>query len=367
MDEEKTYWIGFSLFPGIGPVRFKLLTEFFGSAKSAWKADVSTLKKIKLGDKRTDEFDHFRKTVDLAGYRKQLVENKISVITLAESKYPKLLATIPDAPFVLYVKGKRGEHPLNLDRTIGVVGTRKMTHYGADVTMRLVSDLVSYGFTIVSGLAYGVDAMAHQTAIDCGGATIAVLGCGVDVIAPPSNARLYHDIADGHGAIVSEMPLGLRPNKGLFPARNRIISGLSLGVVVTEGADDSGALITARNAAEQGREVFAVPGPITSPFSRGPSKLLKNGAKLVEHVEDILEELHLPHTLTSTHNKQPHELVGLTKEETCIISCLENQQLHIDELVRASKLSIEKVSAALTILEMKKIIRDVGDKEYALL
>lgn len=158
----------------------------------------------------------------------------------------------------------------------------------------------------------------------------------------------------------------MRPNKGLFPARNRIISGLSLGVIVTEGADDSGALITARNAAEQGREVFAVPGPITSRYSRGPSKLLKNGAKLVEHVEDILEELHLPHTLTSTLNKK-HDLAGLTKEETCIISCLENQQLHIDELIRASKLSIEKVSAALTILEMKKIIRDVGDKEYTLL
>ena len=160
------------------------------------------------------------------------------------------------------------------------------------MTRLLVAGLVRYGFTIVSGLAYGVDAVAHKTAIDNGGKTIAVVGCGIDIIAPASNARLYQLIAEeGYGAIVSEMPLGMRPNKRLFPVRNRIISGLSLGIVVTEGAHDSGALITARYAGEQGREVFAVPGPITSPYSKGPLKLIKNGSKLVESVEDIIEEL----------------------------------------------------------------------------
>ncbi len=365
MDKETAYWIGFSVFPGIGPVRFKLLLTYFGSAKAAWEAPPSTLKKIKLGDKLTDEFDHFRKHTSIDEYIETLKKLHVSVLTLKDARYPKLLKQISDAPFVLYIKGKRGKEPINLSRTIAVVGTRKITHYGEDVTRRLVEGLVSYGCTIVSGLAYGVDAVAHQTTIDNGGVTVAVLGCGIDVIAPPSNAKLYHDIADGHGAIISEMPLGLRPNKGLFPARNRIISGLSLGVVVTEGADDSGALITARNAAEQGREVFAVPGPITSPYSRGPAKLLKNGAKLVENVEDIIDELGLE---KKTYKKKlQRDFVGLSEEEKNIVSLLLDRQLHVDELIRISGLPIEKVSATLTILEMKGVIGDIGDKEYTLL
>lgn len=292
MKDETSYWVAFSVFPGIGPVRFKLLLDYFGTAKAAWEGASDLLKRIKLGETVTNQFTHFRKTFNLDDYIQKLERQHIAVLTLRDPRYPKLLKQIADAPFVLYIKAKSGMEKINLDRTIGVVGTRKITHYGQDVTRKLVEGLVSYGFTIVSGLAYGVDAMAHQATIDSGGKTIAVLGSGIDIIAPASNARLYHQIGEeGCGAIVSEMPLGLRPNKGLFPARNRIISGLSLGVLVTEGADDSGALITARNAAEQGRDVFAVPGPITSLFSKGPAQLIKKGAKLVENVEDILEEL----------------------------------------------------------------------------
>ncbi len=291
MDEETTCWVGFSVFPGIGPVRFKLLRTYFGSAKAAWNASPATLKKIKLGERLTDNFVDFRKQFDIDAYLRQLEKLHVSVLTLKSPKYPRLLKEIPDAPFLLYVRGKNTGTPINMERTIGVVGTRHVTPYGVEVTKKLVRELVAKGFTIVSGMAFGVDAVAHQAAIDAGGKTIAVLGCGIDIIAPSSNARLYWAIARGGGAIVSEMPLGLRPSKGMFPARNRIISGLSLGVVVTEGASDSGSLITARNAGEQGREVFAVPGPITNVLSRGPSKLLKNGAKLVESAEDILEEL----------------------------------------------------------------------------
>lgn len=291
MDEETRYWVGFSLFPGVGPVRFKLLLDYFGSAKAAWNAPESGLRETGLGQKLTDEFIAFRKTSDLETYIGKLNTEHVSVLTLNDSRYPKLLGQISDAPFLLYVKGKKTDHPINLTRTIAVVGTRNITRYGTEVTQKLVTELVSYGFTIVSGLAYGVDAVAHQAALDAGGKTIAVLGCGIDIIAPPSNARLYADIAGGGGAIISEMPLGLRPNKGLFPARNRIISGLSLGVVVTEGATKSGSLITARYAAEQGREVFAVPGPVTSMYSGAASYLLKNGAKLVESASDIIEEL----------------------------------------------------------------------------
>ncbi len=364
MDEEKTYWIGFSIFPGIGPVRFKLLLHYFGSAKAAWKAPSSLLKNIKLGDKLTDQFVDFRKKFSIAEYISMVTREHVSVLTLQDERYPKLLKQIPDAPFVLYIKGKKGSHPINLDRTIGVVGTRKITPYGEEVTRRLTEDLVAYGFTIVSGMAYGVDAAAHRAALDAGGQTIAVLGCGIDIIAPPSNARLYHAIAeDGHGAIVSEMPLGLRPNKGLFPARNRIISGLSLGVVVTEGADDSGALITARNAAEQGREVFAVPGPITSRYSAGPAKLLKNGAKLVESVEDILDELNLGHLAKGVGVKK---YTGESKTEEKILSLLADHPLYIDDIVRASNLPTQMVSVALTMLEMKGVIRDIGDKQYVI-
>lgn len=292
MNEDTPYFVAFSVFPGIGPVRFKLLYEYFGSARTAWEAPVSLLKKIKLGDTLIDKFDDFRKKFSIEKYLEELHKKHVSVLTLADDRYPKLLKQISDAPFVLYVKAKPGMEKLHLDRTIGVVGTRKISRYGKDVTRRLVEGLVSYGFTIVSGLAYGVDAVAHQIAIESGGKTIAVLGCGIDIIAPPSNARLYQQIAEeGFGAIVSEMPLGLRPEKGLFVMRNRIISGLSLGVVVTEGSDDSGALITARYAGEQGREVFAVPGPITSAYSKGPAQLIKKGAKLVENVDDIIEEV----------------------------------------------------------------------------
>ena len=294
MDEERNYWIAFSVFPGIGPVRFSLLLKYFGSAQAAWKSGEATLGTIHLGDKLTQEFLSFRKNFSLNEYLERLNTLNVHVLTLENPRYPKRHKEIPDAPFVLYVKAKASNEKLNLDRTIAVVGTRKITTYGADVTRRITEGLVSYGFTIVSGLAYGVDAVTHQTAIEAGGKTIAVLGCGIDIIAPPGNARLYQAIGEGgYGALVSEMPLGLRPSKGMFIARNRIISGLSMGVVVTEGAGDSGALITARNAAEQGRDVFAVPGPITSPYSQGPAQLIKKGAKLVERVEDIIEELSL--------------------------------------------------------------------------
>ncbi len=280
MTDEKRYWVAFSAFPGIGPVRFRHLLDTFGTAKAAWEAPLS------------DKFIHFKKTFTIDEYLEKLERLHVSVLTLGDPKYPKLLKEISDPPFLLYIRGKNTGAPINLDKTIAVVGSRNITRYGEEVTRGLVTGLVAYGFTIVSGMAYGVDAVAHQAAMDAGGKTIAVLGCGIDIIAPTGNAKLYRMIGEeGFGAIISEMPLTLRPDKGLFIARNRIISGLSLGVVVTEGADDSGALITARNASEQGREVFAVPGPITSRYSAGPAQLIKKGAKLVESVEDILDEI----------------------------------------------------------------------------
>lgn len=363
MSDELPYYISFSVFPGIGPVRFRLLREYFGSAEAAWKASSERLRKTGLGETLLASFDTFRKTFDVEGYCTHLDSLHVHCLMREDSKYPKLLREIPDAPFLLYVLGKRGTVPIDMDNTIGVVGTRQITPYGKDVTERLVTGLVDAGCTIVSGMAYGVDAVAHQAAMDAGGKTIAVLGCGIDIIAPPSNASLYHAIATGGGAIVSEMPLGMRPNKGLFPARNRIISGLSLGVVVTEGADDSGALITARNAAEQGRDVFAVPGPITSPLSRGPARLLKNGAKLVESAEDIIDELGLA---KGTGGRTKRVVTGATKEEQKILDMLSGGQQHVDAIVRATNLTMSVVAATLTVLEIKGIAKDYGEKVYGL-
>lgn len=365
MDEETKYWVGFSLFPGIGPLRFKLLLDYFGCAEVAWHAPQEKLRLLKLPARLVDEFLAFRKKDELDAYIRKLAKLRVSVVTLQDTRYPPLLAQIPDAPFLLYVLGRKTDQPVNLKRTIAVVGTRKITPYGIEVTRKITTGLVSYGFTVVSGLAYGVDAAAHQTALDSGGKTIAVLGCGIDIIAPASNARLYHDIVGGGGAIVSEVPLSVRPNKGLFPARNRIISGLSLGVVVTEGADDSGALITARYAAEQGREVFAVPGPITSPYSRGPAKLLKNGAKLVESVGDILEELNLS-GLTNSSNVTNKIYHGDSPEEQKVLVILSDRQMSIDDLVRTTGLTISMMSSTLTVLEMKGVVKDFGEKVYGL-
>ncbi len=215
----------------------------------------------------------------------------IYTVTLANPKYPKLLKEISDPPEVLYVRGTGSR--INLEKTIAVVGTRYVTAYGVTVTKKLVTDLVALGYTIVSGLAYGVDAVAAAAAIDAGGKTIAVLGCGIDIISPPRNTDLYWRIVHGNGAVISEVPPGERPGKKKFVTRNRIISGLSLGVVVTEGAKNSGSLITANYAAQQGRDVFAVSGPVTSKYSGAASFLLKNGAKLVESADDIIEELNI--------------------------------------------------------------------------
>ncbi|MEK7592031.1 MAG: DNA-processing protein DprA [Patescibacteria group bacterium] len=370
MDEERKYWVAFSVFPGVGPVRFRLLRDFFGSAKAAWNAPEKTLRAVKLPEKLVNEFLDFRKKFYIDTYLKKLSELHVSALTIEDPKYPELLKQISDAPFLLYVKGLHNSSPIKLDRIIGVVGTRKITRYGEEVTKRLVEGLVSYGFTIVSGMAYGVDAVAHQTAIDCGGKTIAVLGCGIDIIAPPSNARLYHQISEeGFGAIVSEMPFGLRPNKGLFPARNRIISGLSLGVLVTEGADDSGALITARNAGEQGREVFAVPGSISSPYSKGPLRLIKNGAKLVEDVQDILDELGIESSSGSlAHPIQADKLKykPQSPDEQKIIDLLLQENRHIDEIVRLSGMASSEVFSLITLLEMNGAIKETGEKYYAI-
>lgn len=358
------YEIAFSVFPGIGPVRYKLLLSYFGTPKSAWNANQEDLESVGLPKTIMTQFVSFRQRFDIEDYLKQLQFKHIRAIPISDRAYPERLRQIVDAPIVLYVYGEAPLSLLNQPRMIAVVGTRSITPYGKEATKRIVRELVQYRFTITSGLALGVDGVAHSETLAGGGKTIAVLGCGVDIIAPGSHAALYYDIAKKGGLIVSEMPLTHRPLKGLFPARNRIISGLSLGVIVTEGAENSGALITARYAAEQGREVFAVPGPITSRYSRGPAQLLKNGATVAENAEDILHQFNM---IPGNQSKKGlPDATSRSQLEQKILRIVAGTSSSADKLVCAVGADTVQVLTALTALEMAGYIEQTSDGEYTL-
>jgi len=290
MKDEKKYYLGFSAFVGVGPKKLFLLKDYFGSVKKAYLASSFQLIKAGLNQKLVSTFVKFREKVNLDSYFLRLRENGIECQILEDKNYPENLKNIDNPPFILFVKGKL----IAKDKfSLAVVGSRRMSDYGKLVTQKLVKDLVGYNLTVVSGLAYGIDTIAHKTALKNNGRTIAVLPCGLDKVYPPENRNLVKEIIKKGGAVVSEYPPGFWVSRGNFPARNRIISGLALGTLVIEGAERSGSLITARLAGEQGREVFAVPGQVTSKNSFTPSLLIKMGAKLVWDVNDILEELNL--------------------------------------------------------------------------
>jgi DNA processing protein len=298
------------------------------------------------------------------------------LIAIADDGYPAWLRAIADPPAVLYCDGQIEPR----DRqAIAIVGARQATPYGLRATETLARELSGAGFTIVSGLARGIDAAAHRAALEAGGRTIAVLGCGLDVNYPPGHTSLHAEIA-GSGAVLTEFAPGTPPWASNFPRRNRIISGLSLGVVVVEAAEDSGSLITARLALEQGREVFAVPGSIDAPLSRGPHGLLKQGAKLVETVDDIVEELlpqlELPLTLPSplTHCSRramgaPGEgkfsdLPCLSEVEQVVLAVMSRDPLHLDDLTERSGLTPAGVAGILLGLELKDVVRQLPGQRY---
>jgi DNA processing protein len=363
--DESSFWLGFSVFPGIGPKRFQQLLTYFGSASVAWNASKKELHDAQLGEVLIDKFLAFRKTFNGELYYQKLEKSDVTFVTLLDENYPALLKTINSPPFVLYYKGSVMVNELENSFTIGIVGTRKITSYGRQVTAQLTEDLVRAGSVIVSGLAMGVDAVAHQTTLDSSGKTIAVLGCGVDCCNPRSNQRLYEDIVASGGAVVSEFSLSQAPSIGSFPSRNRIIAGLSQAVLVTEGAADSGALITAQDALENNRPVFAVPGPITSSLSQGPNKLLRQGATLVTNAEDILAALgvHTTGSVSTTTRSVPH---GETEDEEKIIILLCNESLHFDEIGKKTGFSPAKLSVILSLLEMKGIVSQ-NEKGYMIL
>jgi DNA processing protein len=356
--DELKYWLGFSLIPGIGPRRLLRLREWFGNLGAAWNADGHHLSQSGLEAQPLANVIKARRKIDLDAEIAKVQRVKARIVTMVDAEYPALLRQIPDAPPVLYVRGYLPD-----DRTLAIVGTRKATRYGQDAAFELARNLARSGVTIVSGLAQGIDRAAHEGALHGGGKTLAVLGCGIDRIYPTAHTQLAQDmIADG--AIISEFPIGTSPMAANFPRRNRILSGLSLGVLVIEAPENSGALITASLAAEQGREVFAVPANIFNPMGAGTNRLIQDGAKLVMTVQDVLDELNIVHETVQTRVRT-EEAVPSNEAESKLLQHLQADPIHIDELVRLCGLPTAEVSSTLTILELKGLARMVGHMQYS--
>lgn len=358
----KKYWVGFNVIHGVGPSRLRGLYSYFQHDLAvAWHADARELQRAGLPDTVVEEVIERRRKLNLNGMMERLAELGAKVCTLDDPDYPVLLAETPDAPALFYYRGYLAPDE---SRALAIVGTRRSTSYGQTVTQELTTALVQAGVTIVSGLALGIDAIAHQAALDAGGRTIAVLANGIDDVYPPEHKHLAEAITE-YGAVITEYPPRTPPDAKHFPARNRIISGLSLGVLVVEAPAKSGALLTATVAAEQGREVFAVPGHIISPNSRGTNRLIQEGAILVTRAEDILEELNLSHQLVQTRQ----EIQSMSPEdetEQMIIRLLANEALHIDEIVIQSGLSISEASAKLLMMSLKGMVKEIHPMVYGL-
>jgi DNA processing protein len=401
------YWVAFNRTKGIGPVRFRALVEHFGSAEAAWHASAAALRAIHVLDGRSlDSLLATRAALNLSAEMQRLDALRIRPLTWEDEEYPPLLRKISDPPFVLYRRGAPSERD---QVALTIVGTRRATPYGKAAAHQLAGELAARGVTIISGLAHGVDAAAHHGALVAGGRSLAVLPCGLDLVYPPDHARLADRIAE-RGALFSELPLGEPAERSHYVPRNRILSGLSLGVLVVEAGDKSGALITADAALDQGREVFAVPGNTNVPQSMGTNRLIQSGAKMVMSADDVWHELTrafnlaMPTTIGTTfeppaapaepgraamlhhahregyldpqaappgkleeegraappafHTDDPHEAT--------LIACLRHDTMRTDDLAAAVGLPVEQVAARLTILAIKGVVREVGVREYAL-
>lgn len=358
-DAERAHWIALLRVSGLGPVKFGRLLEAFGSAGAAWQAASGELRAAGLDARTTEALVTFRGGHDpLPGFAR-LRQQGIEAVTLLDSQYPPLLREIYAPPPVIFLRGK----VLPDDQlALAVVGTRGATSYGRMVTERFVAGLVEHGVTIVSGLALGIDAVAHRATLQHGGRTIAVLGSGVDTIYPSNHRGLAESIL-ANGALLSEYAPGTKPERDNFPARNRLIAGMTRGTLIVEAGEVSGALITARMALEQNREVFAVPGNVTSPASAGTNALIRAGeAKLVARVEDILEELN-PDLVVE--QLRLVDLLPDNEMEAVLLRALSAEPLHVDDLSRATALPVATVSSTLTMLELKGSVTHAGGMVYA--
>ncbi|KUK84093.1 MAG: DNA processing protein dpra, putative [Microgenomates bacterium 39_6] len=364
-NKERPFWTAFNYLADVGSRRFGKIINNFGSAQKAWQAGDKDWRKLGLNKKIIDRFFILKKKIDPEKLLESLINSyqpSIWPIIKIDDYYPKNLLNIDDAPPVLYARGKIAQQ-LSQGKSkswqsfwsspvLAFVGTRKPSAYGRQIASRLGEELARSGLIIVSGLAYGIDTLAHRSALEADGKTVAVLGSGVDVVYPSSNNLLYREILES-GLVFSELPPGTRPLPGHFPARNRIISGLASAVLVIEGGLRSGSLITASLAANQGRDVLAVPGSITSQLSSGTNYLIRNGAKLVTEANDVLEEFDLALQV----DKQQ---IGLTEDERLVINLLSSQNLTADEIGLRSKFEASRVGVILTKLEIKGLVVNLG-------
>jgi DNA processing protein len=357
---DEKHWVGFNLVIGIGPPKTRmLLGAFDGDLATAWNAGAGALKAAGLDRRALENLLKTRATLDLDAEMERIRAQGVSIRTWEDEGYPRLLRQIYDPPPMLYVKGRLLPED---EWAVAVVGTRAATTYGKEAATRIAGRLAHNGVTIVSGLARGIDSTAHRAALDAGGRTIGVLGCGLDIVYPPENRRLSTQITQ-QGALVSEYPLGTPPERGNFPPRNRIISGMSLGTVIVEAGRRSGALITADYALDQGREVFAVPGNIFRRASQGTNALIREGAAPVLSVEDILEVLNLSMV---SQQRAARAVIPENQTESCLLDHLSADPLHVDEISQQVGLPISEVTSALALMELKGMVRQAGGMHYVL-
>ncbi len=357
-DRDRAYWVAFRLAEVTSASRFQILRDHFGSLESAWNADAVQLRRV-LGDRERAlaKLLKARTTIAIDSEMERLDRDGVSIVTLADDGYPRLLREISAPPPVLFYKGQI----LEIDSSaVAVVGTRRLTAYGREVAMDIGSGLAKAGVTVVSGLATGVDGIAHKAALDAGGRTFAVLGSGIRDIYPREHDGLAKRVS-AQGALISDNLPDAKPDRWNFPARNRIISGLSLGVVVVEAPEKSGALITVDFAADQGRDVFAVPGMTTASASAGCNRILRDGARLVRNADDVLEDLRIRRDAEPADVQQP---LVLDEDERRILNVLTSEPQHIDDIVESSSLPLPRVSAVLLTLELQQLVRNVGAQHY---
>ena len=357
MGEKRRYWVGFNHVLGIGPTRLRKLLDAFGDIQLAWHASGDELRLSGLGPTYVKALISTRETLDLDREMHRIDQLGFKITTWRDEDYPVRLREISAPPPMLYLWGELEPQ----DRwAVAVVGTRRATAYGTAVAQEIASVLAVSGITIVSGLARGIDSIAHQAALDAGGRTLAVLGSGLDQIYPPEHRQLAKAIAE-RGAVISDYPLGTKPEGRNFPPRNRIISGLSMAVVVVEAGKSSGALITADFAAEQGRDVFAVPGDLNKLVSMGTNRLIQSGAQILISPEEVLEALNLEMVA-----RKELASVTLPEDETerSIYEALSANPLHVDELQAICGLPIAQITASLAMLELKGRARQVGGMHF---
>ncbi len=372
LTNEQRDWLTLAMVPGVGTGKFIQLLARFRTPGAVLNASRTALESV-VGPTLAKRISTYGEAVDVAAQERAMQEHGANLITLDDDQYPTRLAEIYDPPLVLFTRGQLLEQD---QHCVAIVGTRRPTPYGLRMAEKFGRELGARGITVVSGLAAGIDAAAHRGAIDAGGRTIAVLGCGVDVIYPKQNADLYDTIAN-NGVVMTQFEMGAEPRGTHFPVRNRIISGLSLGTLVVEAPVQSGALITARQAAEQGREVFAVPGQLDIRNSAGPHALIREGAKLVETVEDILVELQVPAQarqaqaappLRETAAEAPQPAAAPVKpepSESNVLRALSPNGSHVDEIAATCRMSISEALSSLTLLELKGLVRQFSGKRFA--